>query len=100
MAESSTNTRENAPGTDGETRLTQVTHVLSEAFTAVELAECAEREVRQRQRAYPRWVEAGRLTQALADRQTALMRAIARKLRAEADAEDAKGDLFCGEVRT
>jgi signal recognition particle subunit SEC65 len=56
-------------------------------FSAAELADCAEREVRQRQRAYPRWVEAGRMTQQLADRQTALMQAIACKLRAEADAE-------------
>jgi hypothetical protein len=69
---------------------------VAETFTAAELADCAEREVRQRQRAYPRWVEAGRMTQQLADRQTALMQAIARKLRAEADAECAKGDLFGG----
>jgi hypothetical protein len=39
------------------------------------------------------------MTQALADRQTALMEAIARKLRAEADAEGAKGDLFGEEAR-
>ncbi|MDP4005122.1 hypothetical protein [Methylobacterium sp. NEAU K] len=68
--------------------------ITREGFTAADLADCAEREVRQRQRAYPRWVEAGRMTQQHADRQTALMRAIARKLRAEADAEGAKGDLF------
>lgn len=70
-----------------------------ETFTTADLADCAEREVRQRQQAYPRWVEAGRMTQQLADRQTALMQAIARKLRAEADAEGAKRDLFGGEVR-
>ncbi|MGH1574315.1 hypothetical protein ACRAWG_31295 [Methylobacterium sp. P31] len=71
------------------------------AFTAADLADCAEREVRQRQRVYPRLVESSRMTQAVADRQTALMQAIARKLRAEADAEGAKGDLFGGmaEVR-
>jgi hypothetical protein len=34
------------------------------------------------------------MTQQLADRQTALMQAIARKLRSEADAEGAKGGLF------
>ena len=72
---------------------------MAESFTAADLADCAEREVRQRQRAYPRWVENGRMTQQLADRQTALMQVIARKLRAEADAEGAKGDLFGGEVR-
>jgi hypothetical protein len=63
-------------------------------FTAADLAFCAERELAQRLRAYPRWVEAKRMTQTLADRQIALMQAIARKLRAEADAEGAKGDLF------
>ncbi|MHB2205016.1 hypothetical protein [Methylobacterium sp. CM6257] len=65
-----------------------------QTFTAADLADCAEREVRQRQRAYPGWIEAGRMTQQLADGQTALVQAIARKLRAEADAERAKGDLF------
>ncbi|MGU3668394.1 hypothetical protein ACLBX9_30875 [Methylobacterium sp. A49B] len=70
-----------------------------DGFTAAELAECAEHEVRQRQRAYPRWVEAGRMTRQLAERQTALMQSIASKLRAEADAEGAKGDLFGEEVR-
>jgi hypothetical protein len=30
--------------------------------TAAELANCAEREVRQRRHAYPRWVENGRMT--------------------------------------
>lgn len=63
-------------------------------FTAKDKAECAEREVRQRQRVYPNLVAAGRMTQQLADRQTALMEAIARDYRAEADAEDAKGRLF------
>lgn len=71
---------------------------MSEPFTAADLAACAERELAQRLRAYPRWVEAKRMTQALADRQTALMEAIARKLRAEADAEGAKGDLFGSEA--
>ena len=70
------------------------------SFTAAELADCAERELAQRRRAYPRWVGAPRMTQQLADRQTALMQAIARKLRAEADAEGAKGDLFGGEVQS
>ncbi|MEE7449370.1 hypothetical protein MRF4_17030 [Methylobacterium radiotolerans] len=70
---------------------------MAETLTAADLAACAERELAQRRRAYPRWVEAKRMTQALADRQTALMEAIARKLRAEADAEGAKGDLIdCG----
>ncbi|GJE13649.1 hypothetical protein [Methylobacterium longum] len=63
-------------------------------FIATDLADCTERELAQRRRAYPRWVKAKRMTQALADRQIALMQATARKLRAEADAEGAKGDLF------
>ncbi|MHB2206404.1 hypothetical protein [Methylobacterium sp. CM6257] len=46
-----------------------------DAFTAAELADCAECEVRQQQRTDPRWVEYGRMTQQLADRQTALMQA-------------------------
>ncbi|MDE4909926.1 hypothetical protein PQI07_04320 [Methylobacterium sp. 092160098-2] len=65
-----------------------------EGFAIFELADCAEREVRQRQQVYPRLVGSSRMTQAFADRQTALMQAIARKLRAEADAEGASGDLF------
>lgn len=64
------------------------------AFTAADLAVCAEHEVRQRQLPYPQWVEAKRITQALADRQTELMQATARKLRADAEAEAAKGDLL------
>lgn len=67
---------------------------MAESFTAADLAACAERELAQRLRAYPRWVEAKRMTQPLANRQTALMQAIVRKLRAEA--EGAKGDLFGG----
>lgn len=73
---------------------TQTGITMGVGFSTAELADCAEREVRQRQRAYPRWVEAGRMTQQLADRQIALMRAITRKLRAEAEAVGASGDLF------
>jgi hypothetical protein len=63
-------------------------------FTAADLAECAEREVRQRQYVYPRRVSNGQMTQSLADRQTAMMQAIATKLRAEADDERNASDLF------
>lgn len=59
-------------------------------FTDAEKLEAAEREVRQRKRVYPRWVSEGRLTQAFADRQIALMEAIADDYRAKAQA----GDLF------
>ena len=63
-------------------------------FTAKDKAECAEREVKQRQRVYPRLVESGRMTQQLADRQTALMEAIAADYRTATNAEDAKGRLI------
>ncbi|KTS07923.1 hypothetical protein SB2_02870 [Methylobacterium radiotolerans] len=67
-----------------------------EGFTAADLADCAEREVRQRQRFYPRLIASGRMAQAKAERQTVLMQAIARKLRAEADLEAESEDLFGG----
>jgi hypothetical protein len=68
--------------------------VAEPTFTAADLAAYAERVLAQRLRAYPRWVAAKLMTQTLADRQIALMQAIARKLRAEADVEGLKGDLF------
>ncbi|MER8387250.1 hypothetical protein [Mesorhizobium sp. M0968] len=67
---------------------------MAEAFTARDKAECADREVKQRRRVYPRLVSEGRMTQQLADRQTALMEAIATDYRMVADAEEAKGRLF------
>jgi hypothetical protein len=63
-------------------------------FTDKDKAECAEREVKQRRYVYPRRVADGKMTQALADRQIAIMEAIAADYRAKADAEDAKGRLF------
>ena len=53
--------------------------------TLHDMAACAEREVRMRRRVYPRWVESGRMTAAQAEREIALMDAIAAKLREEAD---------------
>lgn len=52
-----------------------------------ELRACAEREVAQRRRVYPRLVENKRMTKALADSETAKMEAIATHF-----AELAKGD--------
>jgi hypothetical protein len=46
-------------------------------FTDTEKLECARREVKQREHVYPRRVEAGQMSQALADRQIALMKSIA-----------------------
>ncbi len=48
--------------------------------------ECAKREVRMRKRVYPRWVAQGKMTQAQADREIAIMEAIA--------ADYAPADLF------
>lgn len=63
-------------------------------ITAREKADCAEREVKMRRRVYPRWVADGRLTQGIADRQIAIMDAIAADYRAQAEAEEAKGRLL------
>lgn len=41
----------------------------------------AEREVRQRERVYPRWVEAGKMTQTKADHEIRAMKAIVETLR-------------------
>lgn len=65
-------------------------------FTNEELAVCAEREVKQRERAYPRWVENRRMTQKLADAQLALMREIAAVLREMASKDPGPTDLFGG----
>lgn len=63
-------------------------------FTSRELADCAEREVKQRRRVYPRWVADGRMKQDFADRQIGMMEAIAAHFGAKADHEEAKGRLL------
>lgn len=50
---------------------------MSERITNAEKAKAARREVQMRGRVYPRRVAEGRMTQADADRQTAVMTAIA-----------------------
>jgi hypothetical protein len=50
----------------------------------VDLIACAERELRLRERAYVGWVARGRMSQALADREIALMKEIAAFLREHA----------------
>jgi hypothetical protein len=52
-----------------------------------------EREIRLRQRVYPRWVETSRMTQVKADQELAAMRAVAETLRALVPAS-AQGGLF------
>ena len=51
------------------------------AFSRLEKLNEALREIRQRQRVYPRLVADGRLSQADADRQSAIMREIAEDYR-------------------
>jgi len=49
-----------------------------------DLISCVDRELRMREQVYPRWVSQGKLTEAKASRELALMRAVrARLVRAE-----------------
>lgn len=57
-------------------------------FTDAQKRACVDREVKMRRRVYPRWVESGRMAQADADREIAVMEAIAR--------DYAPRDLFDG----
>lgn len=59
-------------------------------FVIEEKLACAERELALRQRAYPRWVAIGRMSQAEADREIAIMAAIVDDYRAQVP------DLFRG----
>lgn len=61
------------------------------AYTSVDLIGCAEREVKMRERVYPRWVAKGRMTQEKADRELALMKAIVAKLKGEPEPADMMG---------
>ncbi len=54
----------------------------------------AEREVQQRERVYARLVENGKLTRQKADRQIAIMEAIAADYRRQAVEEEQKGMLL------
>lgn len=56
-------------------------------FTAQELLDCAERELRLRRRVYPRQVQAGRMTQKLATTEIAKMEAIVALLEERAIGE-------------
>jgi hypothetical protein len=62
-------------------------------FTRAEVLACIEREIALRERAYPRWIEAGRMTTEKAAKELGLMRAvfaIVRQLPAE------QASLFVG----
>jgi hypothetical protein len=63
-------------------------------YTAEQLAECAEREVRQREWVYNRRVKGGYMTRSFADRQIGMMQQIARDYRRKAAEEAAEGDLL------
>jgi hypothetical protein len=67
---------------------------MSAVFSARDKADCAAREVKQRQRVYARLVGEGRMKGDEADRQIALMEEIAVEYRAIADAQDAQGTLL------
>lgn len=62
-------------------------------FTFADLAACAEREVRQRERVYARQVELGRMREDKAAIEIAMMQAIAAQLREKAG----RDTLFGGE---
>lgn len=61
-------------------------------FTFADLAACAEREVRQRQRVYARQVELGRMREDKAAIEIAMMQAIAAQLREMAGRDTLFGD--------
>lgn len=63
-------------------------------FTAKELAREAEREVIMRHEVFANRVAAGRMRQDVADRRIAMMREIARRLKAQAEAEEPQGQLW------
>ncbi len=63
-------------------------------FKAVELAECAEREVKQRKRVYAFRVSAGHMTHEFAAVQIAMMERIAADYREKAKAEEPQGELL------
>ncbi len=56
-------------------------------MTNDEKLKCLEREIKMRERVYPRWVEEGRMSQKFADRELASMREIADDYRATAEKE-------------
>ena len=55
--------------------------------TNADLSACAEREAKMRRRVYPRWVADGRMTQAKAVAETAMMDHMAGHFRALAEKE-------------
>jgi hypothetical protein len=60
---------------------------MSEKFTAADKRDCLIREANMRRIVYPRRIEAGKMRQGSADREIALMEAIAADYKVLADAE-------------
>lgn len=60
--------------------------------TIDQMIACVKREVSMRERVYPRWIEAGRMTPEKADAELNTMRAVLKKLERERDA--AQGSLL------
>jgi hypothetical protein len=67
---------------------------MADRFTARDKQRAAAREVAQRQRVYPRLIEAGKMKQSDADLQIAIMSAMEADYRKAADAEDQAGRLL------
>jgi hypothetical protein len=63
-------------------------------FTAAQLMQCAERELRLRQRVYPRFVKDGSYTADRAMREIAMMEAIMLHFAEAAEMEPKTPDLF------
>ena len=61
---------------------------MPDPITPADKRACLERELRMRRRVYPRWVQAGKLSQAEADREITVMEAIL------ADYPDPQGALL------
>ena len=70
--------------------------MITRTFTNDELATCAEREVKQRQRTYAYKVGTHDMSPDFAAQQIDMMKQIAREYRAKAAAEAAQEDLFGG----
>ena len=60
---------------------------MTDVITATDKLACAEREVKMRERVYPRWIEDGRISAGKAAHEIATMKAIAEDYRKAAESE-------------